>query len=126
MAGEPLITITGGRVGKDPELKFLKDGTAVLSISVAVTPRKKDGDKWVDDNTIWFRVSQFGKDAESTTELVKKGDKVIVTGRFSMSEYINKEEQKVQSPEIKADGIAIMGRVTAKPQQPTQPVETPW
>ena len=126
MAGEPVITIIGGRVGKDPELRVLKNGTAVATLPVAVTTRKKEGDKWVDDTTTWFRVSQFGKDGEATMETVRKGDKVIVIGRFVMSEYVNKEQQKVQSPEITADGIAVMGRSAAKPQQQTPIDNNPW
>lgn len=124
MAGEPLITITGGRIGKDPELKFLDNGTALASMSVAVTTRKKEADKWVDDTTTWFRITQFGKDAEATVESIKKGDKVIVTGRFKMSEYVNKDQQTIQSPEVIADGIAVMGKTAPKPNNNS--TDTPW
>lgn len=110
MSGEPIITIVGGHLGKDPEVKFTASGTAVCSMSVAVTPRKKDGDKWVDGKTDWYRVNQWGKDGELTADTLKKGDKVIVTGRLTINEFVNKEQQEVTVPEITADGIAIMSK----------------
>jgi len=105
MAGEPTIIITNGRLGKDPEFKVTSNGTGICNMSVAVTARKKDGDNWVDAGTTWYRVTQFGKEAEATTEALRKGDKVVVVGKFSISEY-EKDGVKIQVPEINAEVVA--------------------
>jgi len=119
MAGEPTITVVGGFLGRDPEVRFAPSGTAICTMSVASTPRKKEGDKWIDDkeNTVWFRVTQWGKEGEKTADQMKKGDKVIVTGRFSLSTFVNKENETVTVPEINADGVAVMARSEKKPEQ---------
>ena len=72
-----------GNLGKDPEMRFTPDGQAVTSLSVA-TSRKftgKDGRKV--DETTWFRVSVWGKQAESCNEYLHKGSKVLVEGRLT-------------------------------------------
>jgi single-strand DNA-binding protein len=115
------ITLVGARAGKDPEIKFMQDGTAICSFSAALTERKKDGNEWVDGTTTWYRISQFGRDAEATADNIKKGDKVIVTGRLTTSEFVNKDQQKVTVLEIRADGIAPMITAGKKPvQNPVQ------
>lgn len=130
MAGEPTITVVGGFLGKDPEVRFTPSGTAVCTMSVASTPRKKDGDQWIDDkeNTVWFRVSQWGKEGEKCADQFRKGDKVIVTGRFSLSTFVNKDNETVSVPEINADGIALMPRAEKKPEnkQATTDDGNPW
>ena len=124
MSGEPTITIIGGRIGKDPEMRLTNNGLAVASFSVAVTPRKKDGDQWVDAETQWFRVTSFGREAEAIIENYAKGDKVIVTGRFSMGEFVNKDGVTVKTAEITSDGVAKMSTVAAGPKKTDDGI--PW
>ena len=121
MSGEPTITIIGARIGKDPEMRLTNSGQAVASLSAAVTPRKKQGDQWVDAETQWFRITVFGREAEAVIENYVKGDKVIVTGRFSMSEFVNKDGVTVKTAEVTADGIAKMSIAGKNPvQNPVQ------
>jgi len=70
------ITVKGN-VGSEPELKFSKNNMAYITLSVAYTPRVKDGDNWKDGETMWFRVVQFGTKAEATADMIKKGDAVL-------------------------------------------------
>ena len=44
-----------GNLGTDPELKFTKNNKAYVSFSLAHTPRVKQGEVWIDGETIWFR-----------------------------------------------------------------------
>lgn len=121
MSGEPTITIIGARIGKDPEMRLTNSGQAVASLSAAVTPRKKQGDQWVDAETQWFRITVFGREAEAVIENYVKGDKIIVTGRFSMSEFVNKDGVTVKTAEVTADGIAKMSTAGKNPvQNPVQ------
>jgi len=67
-----------GNLGKDPEMRYAPDGKAVTSFSVAVSDGF--GDK---KTTTWFRVSAWGKLAETTNQYLRKGSKVLVEGRLT-------------------------------------------
>lgn len=73
-----------GKVGKDAEMRYLSSGTAITSFSVAVDRSyKKDGETM--KKTIWYRVSVFGKFAE-TCKSICKGDRVLVVGNLTPDE----------------------------------------
>ena len=67
-----------GNLGRDPELKFTADGKAVASFSVATSRKYKDTDE-----TTWFRVSTWDKQAEACNQYLRKGSKVFVSGRLA-------------------------------------------
>lgn len=69
--------IIAGNLGRDPEMRYMPDGTAVTSFSIAVN------DGWGDNKrTLWFRVSIWGKRAETANQYLSKGSKVLVEGRM--------------------------------------------
>lgn len=71
-------TVIVGKVGKDAEMKYAGNGTAVTSFSLAVDRSfKKDGETV--KRTIWYRVQVFGKLAEIVKD-VKKGDTILAEG----------------------------------------------
>ena len=75
------ITITGN-VTRDPELKFLNSGSAVLSFGVAVNRSWKDSnDEWKEEVS-FFDVTAWQDLAENVGDTIAKGDRVIVTGRL--------------------------------------------
>jgi single-strand DNA-binding protein len=100
-----------GNVGQDPELKFSKSNMAFVTLSVAYTPRSKQGDQWVDGETMWFRVVQFGTKAEATVDAIKKGDSVIVMGELKQSTYTDKEGKEKTTLEIVAENIGLLPRL---------------
>jgi len=73
-----------GNLGRDPELRFLPDGTPVTTFSVATS--RKAGEK---DETTWFRVTVWNKQAESCNQYLHKGSKVLVEGRLRPDESGN-------------------------------------
>ena len=75
------LTIVGN-VGKDPEMRFLPSGQAVTTFSVATSNKytSKSGEQVKE--TVWFRVTTWGKQAETCNQYVKKGSKVLVEGRL--------------------------------------------
>jgi single-strand DNA-binding protein len=122
------ITVKGN-VGSDPELKFSKNNTAYVTFSVAYTPRTKENDNWVDGETMWFRVVQFGVKAEATTDMIKKGDGVLVTGSMKQSTYTDKEGKERTSLEINASDVGLVPRLVKNSNQSTEnPLEGafPW
>ena len=72
-----------GNVGKDPEMRYTPAGQAVTSFSVATSRHYTAGTGEQVKETIWFRVSTWGKTAEVCNQYVKKGSKVLVEGRLT-------------------------------------------
>jgi single-strand DNA-binding protein len=69
-----------GNLGRDPEMRYLPSGQAVTSFSVACSRKYTNSGGQQVDETIWFRVSAWGKQAEVTNQYLKKGSKVLVEG----------------------------------------------
>jgi single-strand DNA-binding protein len=76
-------TILVGNLGRDPEMRYTPSGQAVTSFSVAVSEAYTNANGEKVKKTIWFRVSAWGKQAETCNQYLKKGSKVLVEGRIS-------------------------------------------
>jgi len=72
-----------GNVGRDPEMRYTPSGQAVTSFSVATNRQYTTGNGEQVKETIWFRVSTWGKQAEVCNQYGKKGMKVLVEGRLT-------------------------------------------
>jgi single-strand DNA-binding protein len=72
-----------GNLGKDPEMRYTPSGTPVTSLSVATNRKYTGSDGQVVKETTWFRVSVFGKSAETAAQYLKKGSPVLVEGRLT-------------------------------------------
>lgn len=77
------LTIVGN-LGRDPEMRYMPDGTAVTSFSVA-SSRKYNNPSTNEQvsETTWFRVSVWGRRAEVANQYLSKGSKVLVEGRLT-------------------------------------------
>ena len=74
------VTIVGN-VGKEPEMRYTPSGQAVTSFSVATNRTYTTKDEQVKE-TVWFRITTWGKQAEACNQYVKKGMQVLVEGRL--------------------------------------------
>src|SRR5512136_2619540 len=72
-----------GNVGRDPEMRYTPSGQAVTSFSVATNRQYTNNNGETVKETIWFRVSAWGKQAETCNQYLKKGSKVLVEGRLT-------------------------------------------
>jgi single-strand DNA-binding protein len=72
-----------GNLGNDPEMRYTPSGQAVTNFSVATNRRYTTSDGNQVDETTWFRVSTWGKQAEISNQYLKKGNKVLVEGRLT-------------------------------------------
>ena len=72
-----------GNLGKDPEMRYTPNGQAVTSFSVASSRQYTNNQGQVVKETAWFRVSAWGKQAETCNQYLKKGSKVLVEGRLT-------------------------------------------
>jgi len=72
-----------GNVGRDPEMRYTPSGQAVTSFSVATNRQYTNNNSETIKETVWFRVSAWGKTAETCNQYLKKGSKVLVEGRLT-------------------------------------------
>jgi len=78
-----------GNLGRDPEMRYTPGGQAVTNFSVATNRRYTDSSGETRDETVWFRISAWGKQAETCNQYLKKGSRVLVEGRLNGDENGN-------------------------------------
>lgn len=71
-----------GNLGRDPEMRYMPDGTAVTNFSVATSRRWTGQDGQTHDETTWFRIEVWRRQAETANQYLTKGSKVLVEGRI--------------------------------------------
>ena len=95
------ITIAG-QLGKDAEQRFLPNGDAVTSFSVADSQGR-------DKPTIWWNCALFGKRAEALSQYLVKGQAVTVVGSVTEREWNDKEGNKRKSMDVRVNDLALQG-----------------
>ncbi|MDY0312073.1 MAG: single-stranded DNA-binding protein [Desulfobacterales bacterium] len=108
MSGVNKVIIVG-RLGRDPEVRYTPDGTAVTNLSVATSLEWKDkntGEK--KEKTEWHRVVVFRKLAELCGEYLSKGRQVYVDGRLQTRSW-EKDGQTHYTTEIIANDVQFLG-----------------
>lgn len=99
-----------GRLGKDPETRYLPDGTCIANISVATEESWKDKNSGEKKSvTEWHRINFFGKLAEIVEKYLVKGALVYIEGRLVTSKWTDKENIERYVTEIKADSMQMLG-----------------
>ncbi|HZS09797.1 MAG TPA: single-stranded DNA-binding protein [Blastocatellia bacterium] len=107
MASFNKITIVG-YLGRDPELRYTPQGTAVCSFSVATTEKRKDKTGEAQEQTTWFRVTLWGQQAEVAGQYLHKGRQVYVEGRLRQEEYTDREGNKRTALEVNATELHFL------------------
>ncbi|MBA3369238.1 MAG: single-stranded DNA-binding protein [Geodermatophilaceae bacterium] len=95
-----------GNLTKDPVLKYVPTGKAVINFSVACNHgwRDRESQTWVEGEASFFKVECWDALAENIAESFRKGDPLIVVGRMSCRKY-EQEGQTRESWEIRADTV---------------------
>ena len=103
------ITLVGN-LGRDPELRYTPQGTPVCSFSLATNERRKDRNTGENnDITTWFRVTLWGRQAETASQYLTRGRPVYIEGRLQTRNYENKEGRKVYVTEVVAEELILLG-----------------
>lgn len=99
------ITIVGNIAG-DPERRALPSGEPIARFRVAATTQKRGDDGvWVDAHTSWYTVSAFRRLGEHALASLRRGQRVIVTGRFRVRTWDNPNGTRGTEAEIDADAV---------------------
>ena len=72
-----------GNLGKEPEMRFTPSGQPVTTLSVATNRRYSGTNGQPVKETAWFRITVWGKQAETCNQFLHKGSKVLVEGRLT-------------------------------------------
>lgn len=98
------VTLTG-LLGGAPELRTSKNGTPWVSFRLGCTPRVKRQGEWVDDGTIWFSVHAWHSLARNAAASLGKGDRVIVTGRMRVEQWVGDDGRIRETKVIDATAL---------------------
>jgi single-strand DNA-binding protein len=108
MAGDINRVTLVGRLTRDPELKHLPSGSAVLELGLAVNGRKQDqGGQWVDKPN-FFDVKVFGNQAEMLSQHLAKGRRIGVDGRLDWSSWESQDGGKRSKVEVIAQTVQFL------------------
>ncbi len=100
--------IVVGNLGRDPEMRYTPQGTAVCTFSIASNERRKDKNGEQQDITTWFRVTVWGKQAETVSKYLTKGRSVYVEGRMHVEEWTDKEGKSRYTLELNASDVQFI------------------
>ena len=107
-----------GNLGRDPEIRYSAEGTAMANLSVATTYSRTDKSGQRTEETEWHRITLFGRQAEVAGEYLRKGSQIYVEGRLRTRKWTDQSGQDRYTTEIVAQSMQMLGsRDSSAPQQ---------
>jgi len=99
-----------GNLGRDPELRYTPQGTPVCSFSLATNERRKDRTTGENqDLTTWFRVTLWGRQAETASQYLTRGRPVYIEGRLRVEEWTDRDGKPRHTLEVHATDMQFIG-----------------
>jgi single-strand DNA-binding protein len=98
-----------GNLGRDPELRYTPQGTPVCSFTMATNERRKDKTGEMQDQTTWFRVTLWGRQAETASQYLTKGRPVYIEGRLRVEEWTDRDGKPRHTLEVNATDMQFIG-----------------
>jgi single-strand DNA-binding protein len=117
-----------GHLGRDPEIRYTPDQTAVASFSLATSDNWTDKNGTRQERTEWHNIVAWGRLADLSKRFLSKGRQVYIEGRLQTREYTDREGNKRRATEVIATNMVLLG---SRPQgadagvQPMEPVSRP-
>jgi single-strand DNA-binding protein len=98
-----------GNLGRDPEMNYTPDGTAVCKFSIAVS---KVTGKGTDrrETTTWYNVTAWRNLAEMLSTHLKKGQQVFIQGDLNVRQYTTKDGREGTSLDVTVEKFQFVGR----------------
>jgi single-strand DNA-binding protein len=103
MAGSYNRIILVGNLTRDPEIRYVNNGSAVTKFSLAINRRSKQGDE-----TMYIDVVAWDKLGEICNTYLKKGMSTLVEGALSIRKYETKEGEKRTAVEVVASNMQML------------------
>ena len=116
-----------GRLGRDPEKRFMPNGEAVCNFSVATSEKYTDKNGQRQEATEWHNVTMYRKLAEIAGEYLKQGSQVYIEGKIKSRKYTDKNGVERTGYDIIANEMKMLGGGNDSGQQSAQhtPPEQP-
>lgn len=100
--------IVVGNLGRDPEMRYTPSGTPVTNFSIAVNRRRPSGGGEYVDETDWYRVAVFGRQAEIADKYLSRGMKVLVDGQPRINTFVGNDGVERTNVEINCDNFQML------------------
>ncbi|HSW09262.1 single-stranded DNA-binding protein [Aquabacterium sp.] len=99
-----------GNLGRDPEVRYTPNGSAVCNLGLATTRNWKAKDSGErQEETEWHRVVLFDRLAEIAGEYLKKGRSVYIEGRLRTRKWTDKDGVEKFTTEVYAESMQLLG-----------------
>jgi single-strand DNA-binding protein len=104
-----------GNLGRDPEMRYTPSGQAVTNLNIATNRRYTDSNGNPVEETVWFRVAVWGRQAETVHQYLRKGRQVLVEGRLVADEngnpriWTRQDGSPAASFEVNAQTVKFLG-----------------
>ena len=93
-----------GRAGRDPEVRYFESGTVVANLTMAVNRRNRN------DETDWFNLEMWCKQAQVAADYVKKGSLIGITGSFKLDSWKDRNTgENRNKPVVRVDRLELLG-----------------
>jgi single-strand DNA-binding protein len=102
-----------GRLGKDPETRYMTNGEAVTNVSLATSENYKDKSGEKQERTEWHNLVFYRRLAEIAGEYLKKGSMIYVEGRIQTRKWQDKEGKDRYTTEIVVNEMTMLGSKSA-------------
>ena len=112
-----------GRIGRDPEVRYMPNGEAVANFSVATSESWKGKDGQKQERTEWHNVTLYRKLAEIAGQYLKKGSQVYIEGKIQSRKYTGKDGIERTAYEIIGSEMKMLGGNTGTESVPTPPTK---
>ena len=120
-----------GRLGRDPETRYMPNGDAVCNFSVSTSESWKDQSGQKKERTEWHNITMYRKLAEIAAQYLKKGSQVYIEGRIQSRKYTGKDGIERTAFEIIASEMKMLDsksgggaeQYTPAPQPVPQPIK---
>lgn len=97
-----------GHLGKDPDIRYMQNGTAVATFSIATSEQWKDNDGNAQERTQWHNIVAWRKLAEICGEYLKKGSHIYLEGKLQYRNYDDKNGLKRYVTEIVMEELVML------------------
>ncbi len=98
-----------GRLGQDPETRYMPDGNAVSNFSLATSEKWKDQSGQPKERTEWHHITMYRRLAEIAGQYLKKGSLVYIEGKIQSRKYTGKDGIERTAYEIIANEMKMLG-----------------
>ena len=117
------LTVLGGRITVDPELKKTATGLSVVDFNVACDRRKRKNQEKAE--TDFFKCIAFENTADFIARYIKKGDGIMVQGHTQNRNYTNKDGIKIYVSEVIVDNVTWFPKAKREEQVSNTSYQTP-